>query len=179
MPGGLAAPSWVPAAHRNARDYQLGCCRSGQPADQVRHVLCDHRLVAIREGAPPATQPLPCQQNPGNRCAKSRSPRSPPTVDPEGKRSLDVQLNALFHYLLPTLTNPYITPSSCRYVSTGRWRRQHPGSCSEPLTVAQLQVSGSYTTLSSDANLDACSGSRTSRGRAVQGCGAATRVGGG
>src|SRR4029453_18392683 len=42
-------------------------------------------------------RPLPCQQNGGNRCARSRSRRSPPTVDPEGKRSIDVKGNALFH----------------------------------------------------------------------------------
>ena len=39
-------------------------------------------------------RPLPCQQYPGNRCARRRSPRSPPTFDPEGKRSLDVQGNS-------------------------------------------------------------------------------------
>src|SRR5215217_8851169 len=33
-------------------------------------------------------RPLPCQQNPGNRCATCRFPRSPPTVDLQGKRSL-------------------------------------------------------------------------------------------
>jgi hypothetical protein len=49
-------------------------------------------------------RPLPCQQNTGNRCARRRSPRSPPTVDPEGKRSLGVQLNALFAHL-------YVLPS--------------------------------------------------------------------
>jgi hypothetical protein len=32
----------------------------------------------------------------GNRCARSRSPRSPSTVEAVGKRSLDVQGNALF-----------------------------------------------------------------------------------
>ena len=37
--------------------------------------------------------------NPGNRCAIRRSPRSPPTVDAVGERSLDVQGNALFRYL--------------------------------------------------------------------------------
>ncbi len=47
---------------------------------------------------------LPCQQNPGNRCARSRSPRSPPTVGADGKRSLDVQLNALFHTFRRSLT---------------------------------------------------------------------------
>jgi hypothetical protein len=36
-------------------------------------------------------RPLPCQQTTGNRCANRRSPRSPPTVDAKGKRSLDVQ----------------------------------------------------------------------------------------
>jgi hypothetical protein len=48
-----------------------------------------------------------CQQNGGNRCARSRSPRSARTVEAEGKRSLDVQLNALFaaaiQPLLPAL----------------------------------------------------------------------------
>jgi hypothetical protein len=34
--------------------------------------------------------------NGGNRCARSRSPRLAPTVDAEGKRSLDVQLDAPF-----------------------------------------------------------------------------------
>jgi hypothetical protein len=34
--------------------------------------------------------------NTGNRCATRRSPRSRPTVEAEGKRSLDVQGNALF-----------------------------------------------------------------------------------
>jgi hypothetical protein len=43
-------------------------------------------------------RPLPCQQNPGNRCARRRSRRSAPTVDAEGKRSPDVQLNALFRH---------------------------------------------------------------------------------
>jgi hypothetical protein len=47
---------------------------------------------------------LPCQQNGGNRCARRRSPRSPPTVDAEGKRSLDVKGNALFrHSTLPLM----------------------------------------------------------------------------
>jgi hypothetical protein len=41
-------------------------------------------------------RPLPCQQNTGNRCANRGSPRSPPTVKAEGKRSLGVQGNALF-----------------------------------------------------------------------------------
>jgi hypothetical protein len=54
-------------------------------------------------------RPLPCQQNGGNRCARSRSPRSLPTVEAEGKRSLGVQGNALFRHPLPTLTNPYNT----------------------------------------------------------------------
>jgi hypothetical protein len=53
-------------------------------------------------------RPLPCQQDPGNRCARRRSPRSPPTVDAEGKRSLDVKGNALFH-LLPTVGHHYLT----------------------------------------------------------------------
>jgi hypothetical protein len=43
-------------------------------------------------------RPLPCQQNPRNRCARSRSPRSPPAVEAEGKRSLDIQLNALLRH---------------------------------------------------------------------------------
>ena len=38
------------------------------------------------------------QQNPGNRCARRRSPRSAPTVEAEGKRSVDVQGNALFRH---------------------------------------------------------------------------------
>ena len=37
--------------------------------------------------------------NTGNRCAKRHSPRSAPTVDAEGKRSVDVQGNALFRHL--------------------------------------------------------------------------------
>jgi hypothetical protein len=42
--------------------------------------------------------------NGGNRCARRRSPRSPPTVYPEGKCSLDVQGNAHFrHSTLPLL----------------------------------------------------------------------------
>ena len=63
-------------------------------------------------------RPLPCQQNPGNRCANRRSPRSDPTVDAEGKRSLDVQLNALFahSYILPQL----VVVSSTHATS---WRR--------------------------------------------------------
>jgi hypothetical protein len=44
---------------------------------------------------PPA---LPCQQNTGNRCARRRSPRSAPTVGPQGKRSLYVKGNALFRH---------------------------------------------------------------------------------
>jgi hypothetical protein len=44
--------------------------------------------------------------NTGDRCARSRSPRSAPTVDAEGKRSLDVKGNALFQHLL---TNHDIT----------------------------------------------------------------------
>src|SRR4029450_10925644 len=44
-------------------------------------------------------RPLPCQQNPRNRCATRRSPRSGPTVEAEGKRSRGVQVNALIrHY---------------------------------------------------------------------------------
>ena len=43
-------------------------------------------------------RPLPCQQNTGNRCAKRRLCRSPPTVEVEGKRSLDVKGNALFDH---------------------------------------------------------------------------------
>jgi hypothetical protein len=57
---------------------------------------CSKRVWWAREEL--NLRPLPCQQNGGNRCARSRSPRSPPTVDPEGKRSLDVQLNALFDH---------------------------------------------------------------------------------
>jgi hypothetical protein len=64
-------------------------------------------------------RPLPCQQNTGNRCARRRSPRSPPTVDPEGKRSVGVQLNALLHAHSLALTDHFITPSSCAYVVTG------------------------------------------------------------
>jgi hypothetical protein len=57
-------------------------------------------------------RPLPCQQNTGNRCARSRSPRSPATVDPEGKRSLDVQGNALFHQLDPAVAARMAPPFS-------------------------------------------------------------------
>jgi hypothetical protein len=48
-------------------------------------------------------RPLPCQQNGGNRCARGRSPRSAPTVEAEGKRSVDVQGNALFGTPTPPL----------------------------------------------------------------------------
>ncbi len=44
-------------------------------------------------------RPLPCQQTTGNRCATPRSPRSAPTVEAEGKRSLDVKGNALSRHL--------------------------------------------------------------------------------
>ena len=71
-------------------------------------------------------RPLPCQQNTGNRCARSHSPRSARTVDAEGKRSVDVKGNALFPHLLPMLSHHYSTPSSCGYATTGRWRRKHP-----------------------------------------------------
>jgi hypothetical protein len=54
---------------------------------------CSRRVWWAREEL--NLRPLPCQQNGGNRCARSRSPRSPATVGPEGKRSVAVQLNAL------------------------------------------------------------------------------------
>jgi hypothetical protein len=79
-------------------------------------------------------RPLPSQQTAGNRCARSRSPRSPPTVDAEGKRSLGAQLNALFRHLPPTLRNHYIprlTAAMHRQVgraraSGDRWQSYNP-----------------------------------------------------
>jgi hypothetical protein len=41
--------------------------------------------------------------NPGSRCARSRSPRSGPTVDGEGERSLGVQADAVLRHLLRLL----------------------------------------------------------------------------
>ena len=41
-------------------------------------------------------RPLPCQQTTGNRCADGCFRRSRPTVEVEVKRSLCVQLSALF-----------------------------------------------------------------------------------
>ena len=66
--------------------------------------------------------------NTGNRCARRRSPRSPPTVDPQGKRSLDVKGNALFSNRLPTLGHHYITPSSCGYAADRSVETQAPSS---------------------------------------------------
>src|SRR6266487_4718057 len=64
-----------------------------------------------------ALGPLPCQQTVGKRCANRRSPRSPPTVDAEGKRSLDVQLNALFRHFdsaaAPRVAPPPALTSHC------------------------------------------------------------------
>jgi hypothetical protein len=59
-------------------------------------------------------RPLPCQQNPGNRCATRRSPRSGRTVEAEGKRSPGVQLNALLHPLDPAVTACMAQPSSAQ-----------------------------------------------------------------
>jgi hypothetical protein len=60
--------------------------------------------------------------NTGNRCARRRSPRSAPTVDAEGKRSVDVQGNALFgHSTLPLLhvcCSPPALTRHCRRPST-------------------------------------------------------------
>jgi hypothetical protein len=66
----------------------------------------------------------------------ARCPRSGRTVDAEGN-ALDGQLNALFHHLLLTLTNHYITLSSCAYAATGRWNGSIPSNDPAPLVVAQ------------------------------------------
>jgi hypothetical protein len=68
----------------------LTICWQAALSREPRETLC---LVGAT-GFEPVT--LPCQQNPGNRGARSRSPRSAPAVDAQGKCSLDVQLNALF-----------------------------------------------------------------------------------
>jgi hypothetical protein len=47
--------------------------------------------------------------NPGNRCATRRSPRSAPTVDVRGKRSLDVKANALFRHSTQPLLHVLLT----------------------------------------------------------------------
>jgi hypothetical protein len=78
--------------------------------------------------------------NTRNRCARRRSPRSPPTVDAQGKRSLDGQGNALFPTSCRHSASHYIMPSSCGYAATG-WRRgmhsaavQRVGGCRTPAT---------------------------------------------
>ena len=54
---------------------------------------CSKRIRWAREEL--NLRPLPCQQNPGNRCAKRRSCRSRPTVDAQVKCSHSLKLNAL------------------------------------------------------------------------------------
>ena len=71
--------------------------------------------------------------NTGNRCARRRSPRSSPTVEAEGKRSLDVQLNALFRHFDPTamtrddLRRPTLPPSPAPPTRRPLWLSGHSG----------------------------------------------------
>jgi hypothetical protein len=94
------------------RAHAIGVC---DPADRSTgldgpHLSWSARVWWARQGL--NLRPLPCQQNPGNRCATRRCPRSPLTVDAEGKRSLDVQLNALFHQLDPAVAARMAPPFS-------------------------------------------------------------------
>jgi hypothetical protein len=61
---------------------------------RIERVCAGQRGAVGAGGVEPPSSSV--SANTGNRCAKSRSPRSAPTVDAEGKRSLDVQGNALF-----------------------------------------------------------------------------------
>jgi hypothetical protein len=79
---------------------------------------------------------LPCQQNTGNRCARSRSPRSGPTVEAEGKRSPDVQLNALFRHL-DSPAGSCVAPTS---IPHGSWR---PSTCIHASTPIRQLISQS------------------------------------
>jgi hypothetical protein len=69
-------------------------------------------------------RPLPCQQNGGNRCARRHSPRSGPTVDAEGKRSVGVQGNALFR----RVDSPAVRCIASTSRGQGIVRRHPPGS---------------------------------------------------
>jgi hypothetical protein len=73
----------APFSSEAARSAELPSIPAGQRVDGW-----------ARQGFEPVTSSVSAK--PGNRCARSRSPRSPATVDPEGKRSLDVKGNALF-----------------------------------------------------------------------------------
>src|SRR5215207_9163455 len=73
----------APPTGRSFRQRDILACKS--PAQ--------HAVVGAT-GFEPVTSSV--SANTGNRCARRRSPRSPATVDPEGKRSVDVQGNALF-----------------------------------------------------------------------------------
>ncbi len=65
-------------------------------------------------------RPLPCQQTTGNRCARSRFPRLLPTADAEGKRSVDVELNALL--MDPDAPDLTFGPQPGDYLSRNRSR---------------------------------------------------------
>jgi hypothetical protein len=82
-------------------------------------------------------RPLPCQQTTGNRCARRRSPRSAPTVDAKGKRSLAVQLNALFQHL--RRRSPAITPRRPA-AAVGRVPKASGGARSPTTPIAQLRT---------------------------------------
>jgi hypothetical protein len=89
--------------------------------------------VGAGEVAPPSSS---VSGNPRNRCARRRSPRSPPTVDAEGKRSLGVQLNALFQHLRGR--SPAITP--CRPAAAAGRVPKASGGARSPTTPRVAQV---------------------------------------
>ena len=102
---------WSPHRGGTAHPVPYVAVAYGLPAGRLR-LLPDNPAPGDRTSRPgPRTQPdLRCyvvgatgfepvtssvSANTGKRCARSRSPRSPPTVDAQRKRSLDVKGNAL------------------------------------------------------------------------------------
>src|SRR5215217_1654462 len=120
------------------------CCTAtpsrpwGAATQELSHKHWSRRLRWAREEL--NLRPLPCQQNTGNRCARSRSPRSPPTIDAEGKRSLDVQGNALFRHADSAATciapPPGCVPRIERHAITPLWLSLPSSSCCQRSTIA-------------------------------------------
>ena len=102
-----------------APDLDVGQGRKSGTAGTRRGCGCFLRGTSGQPDRKAPRRTLPCQQNARNRCATRRSRRSCSTVEAEGKRSLGVQGNVLFHHLLPTLRDHHNTPSSCSNAAMG------------------------------------------------------------
>jgi len=112
----------VRGGRRRAWGWPRRLCfgRSHPPVGQASEQRpCSTGYVVGATGFEPVTPSV--SANTANRCARSRSPRSPPTVDVEGKRSLGVQGNALFQHL--RRRSPAITPRRPA-AAVGRCRRR-------------------------------------------------------